>query len=141
MATKIGSLREKLLSTKGYSDIGLGLNKIFSSEGGEQPVRSLPCRFVCDQVTGFLKTLQDGFIGAVQMGKNDPRNIVFAAKMGLALTLISLLVFLKEPFYDLGRYSVWAILTVVVVFEFSIGNSPCSCFTLALKSFFSLSLF
>lgn len=124
MATRIGSLREKLLSTKGHSDIGLGLKTTVSSESVEQPVRCWPYRFVCDRVTSFLKTLQDGFVGAVQTGKNDPRKIVFAAKMALALTLISLLSFMKEPFPDLGRYSVWAILTVVVVFEFSIGNSP-----------------
>lgn len=121
MATRIGSLREKLLSAKGHSDIGPILKTTVSSESVEQPVRCWPYRFICDRVTSFLKTLQDGFVGAVQTGKNDPRKIVFAAKMALALTLISLLSFMKEPFPDLGRYSVWAILTVVVVFEFSIG--------------------
>ncbi|WVZ81611.1 hypothetical protein U9M48_028966 [Paspalum notatum var. saurae] len=50
----------------------------------------------------------------------DPRKPVFAAKVGLALALISLLVFLREP-RDIVSHSIWAILTVVVVFEFSIG--------------------
>ena len=50
----------------------------------------------------------------------DPRKPVFAGKVALALALISLLVFLREP-RDIVIHSVWAILTVVVVFEFSIG--------------------
>lgn len=62
-------------------------------------------------------------VRAWEFGLSDPRNFVFAAKLGFALTLMSLLIFLKEPFKEVSRYSVWAILTVVVVFEFSIGNS------------------
>ncbi|KAG2606078.1 hypothetical protein PVAP13_4NG001500, partial [Panicum virgatum] len=50
----------------------------------------------------------------------DPRKPVFAGKVGVALALISLLVFLREP-RDIVSHSIWAILTVVVVFEFSIG--------------------
>ncbi|KAL5208437.1 hypothetical protein ABZP36_032872 [Zizania latifolia] len=52
--------------------------------------------------------------------RNDPRKPVFAAKVATALVLITLLVFLREP-TDIASHSVWAILTVVVVFEFSIG--------------------
>ncbi|KAL6911427.1 hypothetical protein ACP4OV_000232 [Aristida adscensionis] len=52
--------------------------------------------------------------------RKDPRKPVFAAKVGMALALITLLVFLREP-SDIASHSVWAILTVVVVFEFSIG--------------------
>ncbi|KAB2595650.1 aluminum-activated malate transporter 9-like [Pyrus ussuriensis x Pyrus communis] len=62
-----------------------------------------------------LFSVQKGYSGlgfihiedwVVQMGQSDPRNIVFARKM--------------KPFKQLSRYSVWAILTVVVMFEFSI---------------------
>ncbi|KAK7358291.1 hypothetical protein VNO77_00218 [Canavalia gladiata] len=72
-------------------------------------------------VVRWWNTLHRVFGKAWDMGRSDPRKIIFAAKMGLALTLISLLIFIKEPFKDMSRYSVWAILTVVVVFEFSIG--------------------
>ncbi|CAN4088861.1 unnamed protein product [Withania somnifera] len=82
--------------------------------------------------SGCFSSLRDKFseiwkdwkrvtVKAMEMGRNDPRKIIFSAKMGLALMLISLLIFFKEPVEELSRYSVWAILTVVVVFEFSIG--------------------
>lgn len=50
----------------------------------------------------------------------DPRKPVFAAKVAMALAFTTLLVFLREP-RDIASHSIWAILTVVVVFEFSIG--------------------
>ncbi|PIM98797.1 putative membrane protein [Handroanthus impetiginosus] len=58
---------------------------------------------------------------AFEMGRNDPRKIIHAMKMGLALSLVSLLIFWKQPFSDVAQYSIWAILTVIVMFEFSIG--------------------
>ncbi|GKD67710.1 aluminum-activated malate transporter 9-like protein [Tanacetum coccineum] len=84
------------------------------------------CGCVClGRICRKLKGLWNGLIGVLdkgwQMARNDPRKAVFSAKMGLALALISLLIFWREPLPDISEHYVWAILTVVVVFEFSIG--------------------
>ncbi|KAE9607540.1 putative aluminum-activated malate transporter [Lupinus albus] len=71
-----------------------------------------------DGIVKCWKRVKSFGVKAWKIGRSDPRNVMFSAKLGLALTLISLLIFLRE---DMSRYSVWAILTVVVVFEFHIG--------------------
>ncbi|XVE58763.1 hypothetical protein DITRI_Ditri04bG0195400 [Diplodiscus trichospermus] len=123
MAAKLGSFRYSLLErrerTKGYSLLGL-TNEEGDEEGG-QGLRCFSYRFISDKITGFLTEVQHVAVKAWEMGKSDPRKIIFSAKMGLALMLISLLIFLKTPIKGLSQYSIWAILTVVVVFEFSIG--------------------
>lgn len=128
MAAKLGSFRytfaekrerDKLLSYKGYSE--LGFPNIVGNE--EAPSRRCSFQWIRDKFAKSWKTMKDVGVKGWEMGVSDPRKIVFSAKMGLALMLITLLIFLKEPVKDLGRYSVWAILTVVVVFEFSIGNN------------------
>ena len=126
MAGKLGSfrysLRERRERTKGYSVVGFTNEEGEEEQGQAQGVRCFSYRFISDKITGFLKEVQHVAGKAWQMGKSDPRKIIFSAKMGLALMLISLLIFMKKPFKELSQYSLWAILTVVVVFEFSIGN-------------------
>ncbi|KZV21116.1 aluminum-activated malate transporter 8-like [Dorcoceras hygrometricum] len=58
-----------------------------------------------------------------KIGEDDPRRIVHSMKVGLALTLVSLLYYFR-PLYDgFGQAGMWAILTVVVVFEFTVGGT------------------
>lgn len=80
------------------------------------------CRYFSDKITAFLTKSQDVLVTAWEMGTSDPRKIIFSAKMGLALTLVSILVFFKLPGSELSNHYLWAILTIVVVFEFSIGK-------------------
>ena len=72
------------------------------------------------KLSNFWNGVQNVSWKAWEMGRTDPRKIIFAMKMGLALSLVSLLIFWKES-ADIGQYSIWAILTVIVMFEFSIG--------------------
>ncbi|XP_077219024.1 aluminum-activated malate transporter 12-like isoform X2 [Tasmannia lanceolata] len=52
----------------------------------------------------------------------DPRKLIHSIKMGIALVLVSLL-YLLDPIHDqVGNNAMWAIMTVVVVFEFSAGG-------------------
>lgn len=80
-------------------------------------------RRMCDGIGWLWAQVRMAMTVSVELARSDFRKAVFAAKMGLALALISLLVFIKEPFQDLSSHCVWAILTVVVVFEFSIGKN------------------
>ncbi|KAL0794757.1 hypothetical protein Bca101_066134 [Brassica carinata] len=56
-----------------------------------------------------------------RVGKEDPRRVVHAFKVGLALALVSSFYY-YQPLYDnFGVNAMWAVMTVVVVFEFSVG--------------------
>lgn len=126
MAAKVGSLRhsfaerskERLLSRKGYSDFGLN-----SSDGTDDGVKYKSFRSASDAIVNFWKNSKDFFSKLYEMGRSDPRKVVFACKMGLSLALVSLIIFFKEPLKNVGQYAIWAILTVVVVFEFSVGTA------------------
>ncbi|XP_060169930.1 aluminum-activated malate transporter 2-like [Lycium barbarum] len=58
-----------------------------------------------------------------QIAEDDPRKVVHSVKVGLAIAIVSLFYYF-EPLYNyegFGVSSMWAVLTVVVVFEFSVG--------------------
>ena len=57
-----------------------------------------------------------------KLEQDDPRRIVHSLKVALALTLVSLLFYFQPLYEGFGLEAMWAILTVVVVFEFSVGK-------------------
>lgn len=59
---------------------------------------------------------------ALKVGREDPRRVVHALKVGIALTLVSFLYLLEPLFKGIGENAMWAVITVVVVLEFTAGK-------------------
>ncbi|XP_006662090.1 aluminum-activated malate transporter 12 [Oryza brachyantha] len=59
------------------------------------------------------------------IGREDPRRAIHALKVGTALTLVSLLYILEPLFKGVGKNAMWAVMTVVVVLEFTAGATIC----------------
>ncbi|KAL8216394.1 hypothetical protein R6Q57_023231 [Mikania cordata] len=69
------------------------------------------------------------FLGSVcqeiwKAGRDDPRKAIHSIKVGLSLTLVSLLYLLEPLFKGMGGNAVWAVMTVVVL-EFTAGATLC----------------
>ncbi|KAL5864043.1 hypothetical protein ACOSQ3_001557 [Xanthoceras sorbifolium] len=60
------------------------------------------------------------FLGE-KKNKDDVRKIIHSIKVGIALVLVSLLYLLDPLYKQVGENAMWAIMTVVVVFEFFAG--------------------
>lgn len=51
----------------------------------------------------------------------DPNRVIFSFKVGLAVLLVSLLTLLQAPYEVFGTNLIWSILTVAVMFEYTVG--------------------
>ena len=58
-----------------------------------------------------------------EVGREDPRRVIHSLKVGLALTSVSLLYLMETLFKGVGQNAIWAVMTVVVVLEFTAGES------------------
>ncbi|XP_028764279.1 aluminum-activated malate transporter 8-like [Neltuma alba] len=84
-----------------------------ASRGIMQRLRSLPGKLL-DTLAIFGKKL-------AKIAKDDPRRVTHSLKVGLALTVVSLFFFLRRLYDSFGDNAIWAVMTVVVVMEFSVG--------------------
>ncbi|RRT73821.1 hypothetical protein B296_00032990 [Ensete ventricosum] len=57
-----------------------------------------------------------------KMGADSPRKVIHGAKVGGALTLVSLFYYLRPLYNGFGSSAMWAVMTVVVVFEYTVGG-------------------
>ncbi|PWZ05196.1 Aluminum-activated malate transporter 10 [Zea mays] len=80
----------------------------------------------CLWLFSLAAAARDRVVGVARMawriGADDPRKVAHGFKMALALTLCSVFYYVK-PLYDFtGQNAMWAVLTVVVVFEYTVGG-------------------
>lgn len=74
-------------------------------------------------LTDKLKSKVVEFCSNVKkLGEDDPRRVLHSLKVGLALTLVSLIYYYQPIYHNFGVSAMWAVMTVVVVFEFSVGK-------------------
>ncbi|CAI9755483.1 unnamed protein product [Fraxinus pennsylvanica] len=53
--------------------------------------------------------------------KEDSNRVVFSLKVGLAILLVSLLILCRAPYQVFGSSIIWSILTVAIMFEYTVG--------------------
>ncbi|CAI0459071.1 unnamed protein product [Linum tenue] len=118
--------KERLLSRKGYSEFGFNNSQDGDDddeEGGNSNVKCGCFRSLSDGIVGFFNGIPSVLVDLYRMGKSDPRKVFFAIKMGLSLATVSMLMIMRRHLNDASQYSIWAIITVVVVFEFTVGGT------------------
>lgn len=65
-----------------------------------------------------------GFAGKLaKIARDDPRRVAHSIKVGLALTLVSVLYYVTPLFNGWGDSTIWAVITVVLVMEFTVGTN------------------
>lgn len=56
------------------------------------------------------------------IGKNEPRKVIHCLKVGIALSVVSLFYYMRPLYNGVGGTTMWAVMTVVVVFEYTVGK-------------------
>ncbi|KAH0707264.1 hypothetical protein KY290_011857 [Solanum tuberosum] len=69
------------------------------------------------------------------IGKNEPRKVIHCLKVGIALSVVSLFYYMRPLYNGVGGTAMWAVMTVVVVFEYTVGATLYKCLNRATGTF------
>ncbi|XP_031272856.1 aluminum-activated malate transporter 9-like isoform X2 [Pistacia vera] len=58
-----------------------------------------------------------------EFAKEDSNRVKFSFKVGLAVLLVSLLILFRAPYEIFGTNIIWSILTVAIMFEYTVGST------------------
>ena len=78
---------------------------------------------VFDKIVGVFGSLSTPLFksNAWRLVADNPKRLMHSIKVGIALVLVSLFYFVQRLFDSSGGMATWAIMTVVVIFEFTAG--------------------
>lgn len=80
------------------------------------------CIQLQEQILKSLMHIAAFLVKARNIATSDPRKVIHGVKVGMALSLVSLFYYMR-PLYDgVGGNAMWAVITVVVAFEYSVGT-------------------
>lgn len=71
---------------------------------------------------GLLFSCKAWFRSVWEFGREDPNRVIFSLKVGLAVLLVSLLILVRAPYEIFGTNIIWSILTVAIMFEYTVGT-------------------
>ncbi|XP_042049156.1 aluminum-activated malate transporter 10-like isoform X1 [Salvia splendens] len=83
----------------------------------------------------FVSKVGGFFQRAWRLGVNEPKKSIHCVKVGLALSLVSLFYYMRPLCEGVGGNAMWAVMTVVVVFEYTVGATLCKCVNRATGTF------
>ncbi|CAI9288981.1 unnamed protein product [Lactuca saligna] len=72
-----------------------------------------------------------------EFAKEDTNRVTFSLKVGLAVLLVSLLILLQAPYQVFSTSIIWSILTVAIMFEYTVGATFHKGFNRVLGSLFA----
>ena len=94
-----------------------GTSEKLERENGLVPrVQGLISRFI-SKIWRFLEK-------AWNLGVAEPKKVIHCLKVGLALSFVSVFYYMRPLYEGVGGNAMWAVMTVVVVYEYTMGRYP-----------------
>lgn len=91
-----------------------------------EPESGFACRVwrgLRGMVEGFLLKIMRFLEKAWSIGVDEPRKVVHCIKVGFTLCVVSLFYYMRPLYEGVGGNAMWAVMTVVVVFEYTVGKN------------------
>ncbi|XP_020215086.1 aluminum-activated malate transporter 2 [Cajanus cajan] len=80
---------------------------------------------VVGRVLALPKVVKEKVLGISRLTKeiaqDDPRKVIHSVKVGLSISMVSLFYYYQPLYENFGLSAMWAVMTVVVVFEYTVG--------------------